>query len=266
MKKYLTIFSLSFQNEFTYRFNFILWRVRNVLRLLMVYFLWNAVFSTRTVALGYTKDQMYSYVFLVLVLLSFVMSAPSNDTIGGEIASGDLSNYLVKPIHYLKYWLTRDMSSKVLNLTFSLVEVSLLWVFIKPQISLTANPHQLLLGFLVLLSGMFIYFFITKLAISTAFWVPENTWGLMFIILVFMETLSGVIFPLDVLSPQVQSLLRLTPFPYLIYYPITIFVGKTSISQAAYILIQSLVWLAISWASVLYIWRKGLKVYSAAGR
>lgn len=266
MKKYLTIFSLSFQNEFTYRLNFILWRLRNVLRLLMVYFLWNAVFSTRTMALGYTKDQMQSYVFLVLILLSLVMSAPSNDTIGGEIASGDLSNYLVKPIHYLQYWLTRDISSKVLNLIFSLVEVSLLWAFIKPQIRLTANLQQLVLGFLVLLSGMLIYFFITKLAISTAFWVPENTWGLMFIILVFMETLSGVIFPLDVLSPQIQSLLKLTPFPYLIYFPTTIIVGKISVSQASHILIESLVWLFISWASALYVWHKGLKVYSAVGR
>src|SRR3989344_4004598 len=102
MRKYLAIFSLSFQNEFTYRINFILWRLRNVLRLIMTYFLWHSVFSTRSEAFGYTSDQMTVYIFLSLFFASLVLSSPSNDNMGGEISSGDLSNFIVKPLSYLK--------------------------------------------------------------------------------------------------------------------------------------------------------------------
>src|SRR3989344_3347986 len=119
MKKYLTVFSLSFQNEFTYRLNFILWRFRNVLRILMTFFLWQVVFSTRTTAFGYSHSRMFSYILFVFVIQALVMAAPSNDNIGGEIGNGDLSNYLVKPISYLKYWLTRDLASKLLNALFA---------------------------------------------------------------------------------------------------------------------------------------------------
>src|SRR3990172_10036995 len=108
MKKYLTIFSLSFQNEFIYRLNFILWRFRNVLRILMTYFLWYSVFSSNTNVFGYSKEQMLAYVFLVLLVTSFVMSAPSNDNVGGEISDGTLNNFLIKPLGYLRYWFTRD--------------------------------------------------------------------------------------------------------------------------------------------------------------
>jgi len=265
MKKYLTVFSLSFQNEFTYRVNFILWRVRNVLRVLMTFFLWHSVFSSNKMAFGYTGQQMFAYVFLVLIITSFVMSAPSNDNIGGEIGGGNLNNFLVKPIGYLKYWLTRDWASKLLNLLFAGVEITLLWFLLRPAIAFTSSIPQLLVGLLLCLMASLIYFVVTKLAISVSFWAPENTWGLMFVILVFMETLAGGIFPLDVLSAPVNNLLLLTPFPYLIYYPIAVLVGKLSLSHSFFIFILSVLQLIFYSLILKFVWKKGLKNYGAYG-
>ena len=45
MKKYWSIFKISFEQEFAYRLNFILWRVRNVFQILLTYFLWSTVFA-----------------------------------------------------------------------------------------------------------------------------------------------------------------------------------------------------------------------------
>src|SRR3989344_1789920 len=119
MRKYLTVFLTSWQNEFIYRLNFILWRGRNVIRILMTFYLWQSIYSQNQIAFGYSQTQMMAYVFLVLLISAFVIATPSNDNIGGEISSGDLSNYLVKPISYLRYWFTRDLASKLLNFTFA---------------------------------------------------------------------------------------------------------------------------------------------------
>ena len=266
MRKYRLIFSLAFQNEFIYRLNFVLWRFRNVLRVLLAFFLWSVVFTGRDTAFGYTRPQMLGYVLFVLVIQTLVMSAPSNDNVGGEIANGDLSNYLLKPVSYLKSWFTRDLASKLLNILFSVGEIVLLWLLLRPEIYLSFHPVSLLLGLLLWISGVLIYFFLTKIAVFAAFWTPENTWGFMFVILVFMEVLSGAIFPLDVLPGWVQSALQFTPFPYLIYYPIGIFVDRFSHAHALRLLAQSLIWLGISiWLS-LRVWRAGLKNYSATGR
>lgn len=266
MKKYFTVFQLSFQNEFTYRLNFILWRFRNVLRILMTYFLWNSIFSQNKIAFGYTHEQMMAYVFLVLIVNTFVIAAPSNDNIGGEIGNGDLSNYLVKPVNYLGYWLTRDWASKVLNIIFAIGEIGILFIFFRPELNFTNSPLVLLLGIIACILASLIYYQITKLAVMVSFWNPENTWGLMFLFLVLFEILSGTLFPLNILPLVGQNLLKFTPFPYMVYLPIEILIGKFNLIETIQILLFSLSWLMMGYLLVNKMFRAGVKIYSANGK
>lgn len=264
--KYLTVFSVSWQNEFTYRLNFILWRFRNILRLLMTYFLWRGVFVSNSNVFGYGQEQMLTYVFMVLLVGSVVLSAPSADNIGGEIANGDLSNYLVKPLGYLKYWFTRDLASKALNVLFAVFEISVLWFFLRPELYFSFSL-QTAAGFLIsVFLAMAIYYFISCCARFVAFWMPENTWGLAFLLLVGIEILSGGIFPLDILPSQVRTVLELTPFPYLLYYPIAIFQGKVLGIELLRALLMSGVWSAAMFYLTKFVWSKGLKIYACEGR
>ncbi|MBI2022114.1 ABC-2 family transporter protein [Candidatus Daviesbacteria bacterium] len=266
MSKYITIFSLSWQNEFVYRVNFLLWRLRNILRFLMTFFLWSSIFLSSRSVFGYSQEQMLTYVFMVLIVSAIVLSSPSADNIGGEIGSGNLSNYLVKPINYLKYWFTRDLSSKVFNLMFSIVEISILiWIF-KPNLLL---PNSLinLLGFLVIAAlATIIYYFVNVSSRLVAFWTPENTWPFAFLILVIIEVTAGGIFPLDILPDWLQTLLQFTPFPYLLYFPVAIFVNKISGVEILRIIIQAAVWVIILNYITQFVWRKGLVTYSSEGR
>jgi len=266
MSKYLRVFGASWQNEFTYRANFVLWRLRNVLRLLLTYFLWRGIFTTNQNVFGYSGSEMLAYVFLVLAVQALVLSSSSADNMGGEIASGDISNYLVKPISYIKYWFTRDLSSKVLNLIFAVGEVSLLAILLRPQLSLSSDIYSLV-WFLVSVSVAAIsYYFLSISARFVSFWAPENTWGISFVILILVEVLAGGIFPLDILPTGAQVAAQFTPFPYLVYYPISILTGKITGAESARIILQSSVWMVfLMWLSR-HIWRKGLIAYSSEGR
>lgn len=266
MKKYFTVFAISWQNEFTYRLNFILWRFRNILKFLMTYFLWTGIFISTSSAFGYSKEQMLTYVFMVLAVQAIVLSSPSSDNMGGEIANGDLSNYLLKPVNYLKYWFTRDLSSKALNLGFASIELFILWLIFRPILQLPAGIEALLGFSISAILALGIYYFVNVSARFVAFWTPENTWGVAFVILIFMEILAGGIFPLDILPKSINTLLQFTPFPYLIYYPIAIFVGKVQGLELLRILGQSLIWLGLMFLLTKIIWQKGLKVYSSEGR
>jgi ABC-2 type transport system permease protein len=266
MRKYLTVFTVDWQNQFIYRLNFVLWRVRNVLRLLMTYFLWRGIFVTNHSVFGYSGSQMLTYVFLVLIVQSLILSAPSADNIGGEIGSGDLSNYLVKPISYLKYWFTRDLSSKFLNLIFATAEITLLWTFLRPQINFSHDLLTWLLFLISCFSALLIYYFLNVSTRFVAFWTPESTWGVSFLVIVFTEVISGMIFPVDILPKIGQILLQFTPFPYLIFYPIAIFVGKIQGWQALRVLVQSFIWLFLLLRFSQILWRKGLRVYGSEGR
>jgi ABC-2 type transport system permease protein len=217
-------------------------------------------------AFGFTRGQMMTYVFMVLVFMSFVVAAPSIDNMGSEISNGDLSNFLVKPINYLFYWLVRDWASKLLNTIFVFFEIGILWFIFRPQLVFPPNLIVGVISIAVLIIAALIYYLITKLAIFTAFWAPENTWGMMFLILVLLEILSGATFPLDIVSKGLFNILQFTPFPYLVYFPVAIWIGRVETSLALKILVQALVWLGISYFCVIKIWQKGLKEYSAVGK
>lgn len=266
MRKYLTVFAIDWQNQFIYRLNFVLWRLRNVLRFLMTYFLWRGVFVSNQNVFGYSQANMLTYVFMVLIVQSLVLSSPSSDNIGGEISNGDLSNTLVKPISYLRYWFTRDLSSKLLNLIFAFVEVLILWFIFHPSFQIPANLASLM-GFIIsCILAIGIYYLVNVCSRLTAFWIPEMTWGLSFIVLVMLEVLAGGIFPLDILPAWANYLIQLTPFPYLVYYPIAIFIGKITGWKILQIIIQSAIYLIVMYRFTSYIWHKGLKVYGSEGR
>lgn len=232
----------------------------------MVFFLWKGIFTSNTSVFGYDQTQMFTYVFMVLIVQTIVLSAPSADNIGSEIASGDLSNYLLKPISYLKFWFTRDLASKLLNFIFGIFEVSLLFLTLKPQIQLPASHLNLVAFVIALILAMLLYFFIATSIRFLAFWSPDNTWPLAFLAFILIEILAGGVFPLDILPSQLRFLLELTPFPYLLYFPIAIWLGKVSGLSLLQTVISSLAWVVLSFKLNRLIWQQGLKVYAAEGR
>lgn len=267
MKKYLSIFRISFQQEFVYRLNFIMWRVRNVINILLIFFLWSSVFSDPTrVVFGYNRDKILTYVFGILVLRAIVLSARAVD-VAGEIGRGDLTNYLLKPVSYFKYWFTRDLSSKLLNIAFAVVEVTLLFLILRPPIMLQTNPLLILAFLLALVLAIVLFFAILFLVNMVAFWMPENGWAAQFLFIVIItEFLSGLVFPIDILPKVLQNILYALPFPYLVFFPLQVYLGNLGWELILKGLLISLSWVVLLLLAVKKIWPKGIKAYEAVGR
>lgn len=267
MNKYLSIFKISFQEEFAYKLNFVLWRVRNVFQILLTFFLWSTVFANpQTVIFGYDRSKILTYVFGIMIVRALVMSARAAD-IASDIAQGDLSNYLLKPMTYFKYWFTRDMSSKALNLIFAAVEFTVLFIILRPPFYFQTNLVILLSFFVGIILAVLIYFFILVLVSSLTFWAPEMSWGGHFLItIVVVEALSGALFPINILPPVFQSIVMATPFPYLIYFPVEVYLGNIAGQALLGGLLVAAAWCGILWFAMNFIWQKGLKVYESTGR
>ena len=267
MNKYWSIFKISFQQEFAYRLNFVMWRVRNVLQMLLIFFLWSTVFSDPSRNLfGYDRARILTYVFGILIVKAIVLSARGVD-VAHEIARGELTNYLLKPVNYFRYWLTRDLSSKSLNLVFAVFEFSILFIILRPQFFFQTNIFNLIAFVGALIIGILLYFTILFVTSAVAFWTPEMAWGTQFfVIVVIIEFLSGGLFPIDILPVGLQNFLYLTPFPYLIFFPLQVYLGKFSFLFIARGLIVSIVWVVILWIIMKSVWAKGVKIYRAEGR
>lgn len=266
MDKYLTIFKVSFAQEFAYRMNFIMWRVRNVLQIFLVFFLWDSVFSNpNTQIFGYSRGEILTYVFMLLIVRSIVMATRSID-VAGEISRGDISNYLVKPVSHIGYWFTRDISSKALNLSFAVVEVGLLWAILRPPLIFQTNPILILFFAVSLLLSVFIYFLFMYILNLLPFWYPEQSWGVIFLLFIFVDFLGGGVFPLDVLPKFWQGIVNLTPFPYLMFFPIQTYLGKLTTTKVLGNFAIEIVWIGLLLFIAGKVWKAGIKRYEAEGK
>lgn len=266
MKKYLSVFKISFQQEFVYRLNFIMWRVRNVIQILLIFFLWDTIFSDPgRVVFGYDRAKILTYIFGLVIIKAFVTSSRTID-VGNEISEGNLSNYLLKPVSYFKYWFTRDIASKSLNLIFASLEVTALYFILKPPFFFQTNPAVLIVFVLSLAAAIILYFFLLFIFSLFTLWYPEQGWGVVFLLFIFVEFLGGGLFPLDILPEVIQKILYLTPFPYFYFIPLQIYLGKISFLASIQALVIAGVWVAILGVTLKKIWQVGLLAYRSEGR
>jgi ABC-2 type transport system permease protein len=97
-----------------------------------------------------------------------------------------------------------------------------------------------------------------------AFWVLEVS-TFIFILYAFEYLASGHLFPLDILPRGLEQALYLTPFPYQLYFPVSIYMGKTTGADLFRgLLIQGL-WVVAAYCLARLAWRRGIRRYSAVG-
>jgi ABC-2 type transport system permease protein len=233
----------------------------------LVFFLWDSVFSgSSTVVFGYDRGKILTYVFGILIIRAIVFSSRTVD-IAKDIGSGDLSNYLLKPINYFKYWFTRDISSKALNLIFAFFETIILYLILRPPFFFQTNPFYLLAFLVSLIVAVLLFFSILFLINMVAFWLPEMGWAFQFLFIVIIgEFLSGSLVPLDIFPRVIQNVIYALPFPYLVFFPLQIYIGKISAIAVANGLAISIGWLIVLLTLIPIVWQKGLKRYAAEGR
>ena len=86
-----------------------------------------------------------------------------------------------------------------------------------------------------------------------------------FIIYSFEYFLSGHMFPIGFMPPSIQAVLKFFPFPYELYFPIAIFMGKVHGAELWQGLLIQFCWVLIIAFAANTLWQQGLKRYQAVG-
>lgn len=271
MGKYWQIIKNTWAEYSVYRLNFLVWRLRSFISFITIYFFWWALFSSTSAGgqfFGWQKNEILTYILGVAIVKSVILSSRTID-VGGEIDQGNLTNYLLKPLDFFKFWFSRDIADKILNIFFSLLEIIIFASFIKPEVFIQTNPLVFFGLFISLIFAAILYFYINFFLGIIAFWTPESwsgAWGPRFVFTIILDFFAGTIFPLDLLPKTVFNLIQLTPFPYLIYFPLRIYLGKADPGQIGQGFIICLFWLAVWYFIVKKTWNAGIRLYGAEGR
>jgi ABC-2 type transport system permease protein len=263
MKKYIQVMKNMWDEMVTYRLNFTMWRVRNVLGLLTLYYLWSSLLSGNASIGAYSKPLMLTYVFGTSFFNAVVLSSRTQE-VGEEINKGDLSRFLIRPINYFFYWVSKDVADKAMNVIFSLGELTLLFLILKPPIFIQTNILTILLVLVSTAIALSLNFLISLMLGFVGFWSPE-TWAPRFIFGIILYFFAGGMFPLDIFPKTIFTIFKLLPFTYLVFFPIKIYLGQTSGPEILFGIAVSSLWVVLIYRLDSVIWKKGLKEYTAVG-
>jgi ABC-2 type transport system permease protein len=265
--KYFQVIQLGIQNTLVYRINFLFRAAFGLIPLAGTLFIWRAIYGGKaegSVVNGYTLAQMISYYLIVTVVDAVTAVAEDDWHIAADIKDGAVSQFLLKPIDYLAYRLCLYASGRAIYTTVALIPVLLFAVYLREYV---VFPPDLVAGaafaLSLLLAGI-LQFFIAYTVALLAFWVLDVS-TFIFIQFAFEYIASGHLFPLDILPPALYKLILLTPYPYLLYFPVGVYLGRIRGAELERGLLVQLAWVVIAFLGARLLWARGLHKYTAVG-
>ena len=265
MRKYWHVLSIGIQNTLSYRVNFLFRSLFALVPLTAILSVWKTIFAQgQTTVAGYTLSQMVSY-YLVVTLVDMLTAVAEDDwQIAADIKDGRISQFLLKPIDYQTYRLTLFAAGRIIYTAVALLPVAIFIYFqrsdfIYPSDALT----WLAFGVSVAMTAL-LQFFISYSMALLAFWLQEVS-TFIFIAYAFEYLAGGHLFPLDILPPWITKLLMLTPFPYQLYFPVNVFLGRITGSELVIGLAVQGFWVLLGYGIARWVWSRGVRHYEAVG-
>lgn len=259
--KWWQTIKVSWSNLTAYRLNFFLQIIGPALVFFFIkYNLWSAIYAGDNTQLiqGYTFKDMISYHSWALIV-GLLAQGHASMNLSEDIRMGRISSYLIYPFNFWQFHTASFLSFQILQ-TF-IASGSLLAIVLWDVI-----PAP---GIMTLLKGLFFTWFVSIFWFAIqyllglmAFWL-EETWILRVIFGIMSSFLSGAIIPLDLFPSWAIKVLDLTPFPYLTYYPIKAFMGQGEGMFLGCLIMGA--WIAVFAYLNHRIWKKGVRLYTAAG-
>lgn len=266
MKKYLHVINVGIQNTLVYRVNFFIRALFGLVPLMATIFLWRAVYAGKedpSVA-GYTLGGMISYYLLVTIVDALTGVTEDDWQIAGDIKDGNINQFLLKPIDYMLYRLMLFFSGRLIYTTVAFAPV-LLFVLYQREYFVAPASAPLFLLFLVSL-GMtaLLQFFMSYTMAMLAFWVLEVS-TFIFILFAFEYVAGGHMFPIDILPPALATVLNFTPFPYQLFFPVSVYLGRVQGAELWQGFAIQAFWMLFFAGLARWVWSRGIRKYTAVG-
>lgn len=248
--------------ELQYPFALAIWMLDRILEPLIYVAVWTSVAISQGGEVNGFSTYDFATYYIGLLLVGHLTQNWHMWTLEWYILEGQLSKYLVRPIHPINESITNDWIFKLLMMAVLLPTMFLLtWLF-APGFYFEIGSILLFIPVICLAGALgFICGWILGL---TAFWTTRNSTlvQMYFLMLLFF---SGRIAPLDLLPSFMQQIASILPFRWFVSFPNEVLLGWTSGRDVLIGMGIQSAWLAILIVVAIGFWRISVKRYSAVG-
>lgn len=255
MRAYVEFAKKAFQNNITYRADYVAGVINAIIMIFVNICIWKAIYEDEQAVDGVQFKMLITYI--VLAFLMQCIYAMDEYRIENKVRSGSIGLDLLKPINFGGYIFSYNLGilifRVVMQLTPALI-VSVILFRMLPPFSLTMFACFLLsmiLGYLVLYCLNFIVWI-------SSFWFYW-TFSLVTIKDAAVMILSGALLPLWFMPQAMIDFINLTPFASIYYVPITIYLGQMPMEDILLALVKQVVWALGLFIAGRLLWRSALK-------
>ena len=265
MKKYWHVFNVGIQNTLVYRVNFLFRAAFGLIPLAATISLWRAIYAGGASDIaGYSLAQMISYYLVVTLVDAFTAVAEDDWQIAADIRDGQISQFLLKPIDYLTYRFCLYGAGRAIYTSVALLPVGL-FILLQREYFVWPPSAAIWGWFAVsLVLTALLQFLLSYTMALLSFWVMEVS-TFIFILFAFEYLAGGHLFPLDILPPAIAKALYFTPFPYLLFFPVNIYLGRATGETLHQGLAIQAAWVMVAYLTARFVWSRGIRRYAAAG-
>lgn len=267
MRKYRHVVSIGLQNNLTYRVNFLSRALFGLIPLIAILYVWRTIYAGKGAdpqVASYSLAQMISYYLLVTVVDALTAVSEDDWQIASDIKDGNISQFLLKPLDYLAYRLTLFIAGRIGYLSVAAIPLALFIASLHEYFVLP--PSWGTFGLFLVSTAMtaLLQFFLSYTMALLAFWVLEVS-TFIFVLYAFEYLASGHLFPLDILPPAIGQVLSFTPFPYQLFFPVSVYLGKVTGPELWQGLAVQAGWVLAAYGLARWMFRRGIKHYEAVG-
>jgi ABC-2 type transport system permease protein len=267
VRKYWNICRISLIERLTYRADFFVATLLRFLPMLTTILLWQAVYkgSGEEELSGFRFHEMIAYLLLVHISRMFSSMPGLAGGIARDIREGTLKKYLLQPIDMIAYLVSYRAAHKIAYIATTSLPYGLFFLLCWPYFAnLTVTPVQLAAYLGSLLLAFVIGFFFEACIGMVGFWFLEVT-SLLYIVHTLNFFVSGQMFPIDLLPHPWDTILKVLPFSNMAYFPAAVLLGKIQGADLVRGLIMEFVWALVFIGLTRWLYRLGLRRYSAYG-
>jgi ABC-2 type transport system permease protein len=214
--------------------------------------IWNSIFAGRTSADGVTLPDMITYAIISgTVVAAWDWEGFVHD-VGTSIRTGDVAIYLLKPLRYPLYLFAGACG----GLAFRLLTIVVPTVVIIAFVYVIEPPASVLDGALFIvfwLLSFLLLFAMAAIAGLLAFWLL-TVFSLQWMLIALLSFLSGAFVPLWFFPGWLAAIVKLSPFPYVGYYPTAIYLGKIGDAELLPVLTIGIFWVLLLGGAVPLLW------------
>jgi viologen exporter family transport system permease protein len=262
-KIFQRLWQVNWAEQWQYRANLIMYLLYWLVSPIIYLAVWTSIAHSKGSVNGFTANDFVTY-YMTLLVVDQITSNIVIHTFAYKVQDGSLSGELIRPIHpMLTNALVNNIAFKALTIIGFIPVWIILFFLYKPDYG-----HLTLTGIFVALPAMIMGFlvgFLLSAAItSLAFWTTR-VYSIHEFYYAMILLFSGQFVPLPLMPKLIQDVAQYLPFQLLIYFPIQLILGKLSSAQIIQGYVVGTIWLIVAISVFTWIWRNGVKRFSAVG-